>query len=201
MAGAQVGGPGPTLRPEALYGQWEGRIEALPGQYPSGLPPAERAALERGKRLLGSVAVFVRLGPAGACKLSTKVVGGPMKSEVARWSLVGSVVKIDRAPAVAPGALGAPGPISAGPISAGPVAPGRRGVGTQGVPAGVPGPRPVLGRGAARPSLVGIFDPKTGQLRFDLPRGEGRLKGRLLMVRTGLPAAPGIVAGGVGARA
>lgn len=148
--GAQtVTAPGPSVRPEALYGQWEGRLEALPGQYPAGLGPTDRAALERGKRLLGATAVFLRLGPGGAAKVSTKIVGGPMRSEVARWSLVGTVVKLDRnAPVTAPGA-------------------------------------PKIVR---PPSLIGLYDAKLNRIALDLPRGDGRLKGRLTLVKTGAPA-------------
>lgn len=138
---------GPTVATQDLYGQWEGRLEPLPGQLPTGLSPKERQALERGKRLLSNVQVFVRLGVGGACKLSTKVVNGPIHTEVAKWSIVGNVVKIDR------------------PVPA--------------VKARVPG-----GRG----SLIGTFNPTNGRLSLDLPRGAGRVKGRVVLVRTGLPA-------------
>ena len=121
-------------------------MEPLPGQLPTGLTPKERQALERGKRLLNNVQVFLRLGPAGACKLTTKVVNGPTHTEVGKWSIVGNVVKIDRP--------------------------------TPAVKAGKPG-----GRG----SLIGTFNPTNGRMALDLPRGDGRLKGRVVLVRTGLP--------------
>ena len=136
---------GPTIATQDLLGQWEGRIEPLPGQLPSGLSPKERQALEKGKRLLSNVQVFVRLGAGGAAKISTKVVNGPTHTEVAKWSVIGNVVKIDRpAPAV---------------------------------------------KGKRKPSLIGPFNPQTGRLTLDLPRGEGRIKGRIVLVRTGLPTA------------
>lgn len=140
---------GPTIATQDLYGQWEGRVEPLAGQLPSGLSPKERQALERGKRLLNNVQVFLRLGPGGACKITTKVVNGPTHTEVGKWSVVGNVIKIDRP--------------------------------TPAVKASGPG-----GRG----SLIGTFNPTTRRMALDLPRGGGRVKGRVVLVRTGLPAAP-----------
>ncbi len=137
---------GPTVATQDLYGQWEGRLEPLPGQLPTGLSPKERQALDRGRRLLNNVQVFIRLGPGGACKLTTKVVNGPTHTEVGKWSVVGNVLKIDRP--------------------------------TPAVKASKPG-----GRG----SLIGTFNPQTGRLALDLPRGDGRVKGRVVLVRTGLP--------------
>ena len=81
-----------------LFGQWEGRVEIVPGQGPKLPTERERATLDRGRRLLAATKLFVRLGPGGACKLASGIVNGPARTEVARWSLVGTLLKIERAP-------------------------------------------------------------------------------------------------------
>lgn len=139
---AQQPSPGPLDREASLIGQYEGRIELAPGVVPAMLTDEEKTVADRGRRLLSATKLFLRLGPKGAAKLSSSIVNGPTRSEVARWSLVGSLLKVDR--------------------------PNQKGA----------------------PALVGILpkpgvDGRVARLALDLSQMDGRLKGRLIFVRTG----------------